>query len=57
MVFLILASFCLTGNTPHKSPNIVLITIDTLRRDHLGCYHATNTATPNLDALARRSRV
>jgi arylsulfatase len=57
IAFLILASFCLTGNTPHKSPNIVLITIDTLRRDHLGCYNAINTATPNLDALARAGAV
>ncbi len=33
-------------------PNIVLITIDTLRWDYLGCYGNTRIPTPNLDALA-----
>jgi len=32
----------------------VLVTIDTLRADHVGCYGATTEATPTLDALARR---
>src|SRR5262245_11166315 len=34
--------------------NIVMITIDTLRADHLGCYGNTRIATPNLDNLAQR---
>jgi tetratricopeptide (TPR) repeat protein len=33
-------------------PNIVLITIDTLRADHLGSYGAPPGSTPALDALA-----
>jgi arylsulfatase A-like enzyme len=33
-------------------PNIVLITIDTVRADHVGCYGATGVSTPTLDALA-----
>ncbi|MDR3677272.1 MAG: sulfatase-like hydrolase/transferase [Acidobacteriota bacterium] len=33
--------------------NVVVITIDTLRADHLGCYGDHSIATPNLDALAR----
>ena len=33
-------------------PNVVLITIDTVRADHVGCYGATNVQTPTLDALA-----
>ena len=33
-------------------PNIVLITIDTLRADHLGSYGAARGPTPALDALA-----
>jgi arylsulfatase A-like enzyme/Tfp pilus assembly protein PilF len=33
-------------------PNVILITIDTVRADHLGCYGATNVQTPTLDALA-----
>jgi arylsulfatase A-like enzyme/Flp pilus assembly protein TadD len=32
--------------------NVILITIDTVRADHLGCYGATNVQTPTLDALA-----
>ena len=38
---------------PHKlPPNVVLITIDTVRADHLGCYGYTAIQTPTLDALA-----
>src|SRR5271154_1421337 len=33
-------------------PNVILITIDTLRADHVGCYGAQNVKTPTLDALA-----
>jgi choline-sulfatase len=33
-------------------PNVLLITIDTLRADHLGCYGDRDAATPTLDALA-----
>src|SRR5262245_13953561 len=33
-------------------PNLLLITIDTLRVDHVGAYGATTGATPALDALA-----
>jgi arylsulfatase A-like enzyme/Tfp pilus assembly protein PilF len=35
-----------------KRPNLLLITIDTLRADHVGAYGATTGATPTLDALA-----
>jgi arylsulfatase A-like enzyme/Flp pilus assembly protein TadD len=35
------------------SPNVVLITIDTLRADRVGCYGYRQAQTPNLDALAR----
>ena len=33
---------------------MLLVTIDTLRADRLGCYGARNAATPVLDALAAR---
>ncbi|HTZ84770.1 MAG TPA: sulfatase-like hydrolase/transferase [Candidatus Acidoferrales bacterium] len=32
--------------------NVVLITIDTLRADHVGCYGDKEIKTPNIDALA-----
>lgn len=34
------------------APNVVVITIDTLRADHLGCYGDKQIRTPNIDALA-----
>jgi arylsulfatase A-like enzyme/Flp pilus assembly protein TadD len=33
-------------------PSVILITIDTLRADHVGCYGAQTVKTPTLDALA-----
>ncbi|MBI4300465.1 MAG: sulfatase [Chloroflexi bacterium] len=41
------------GETSSR-PNILLITIDTLRADHLGSYGNTTVKTPNLDALAQQ---
>ncbi len=32
--------------------NVVPITIDTLRADHLGCYGNSQVLTPNIDRLA-----
>jgi arylsulfatase A-like enzyme len=34
-------------------PDVVLVTIDTLRADRLGCYGASGGASPRIDALAR----
>jgi len=43
-----------SGNAtaPRSSPDIFLITIDTLRADHVGCYGYKQVETPALDALA-----
>jgi arylsulfatase A-like enzyme len=38
-------------------PNVLLITIDTLRPDHLGCLGYARRTSPHLDALARRGVV
>ncbi|UCF67240.1 MAG: sulfatase [Acidobacteriota bacterium] len=38
-----------------KPPNLVLISIDTLRADHLGCYGYPRNTSPNIDALARNA--
>ncbi|HTR65293.1 MAG TPA: sulfatase-like hydrolase/transferase, partial [Terriglobales bacterium] len=35
-----------------RAPNVILITIDTVRADHLGCYGYKDIQTPTLDALA-----
>ena len=43
------------AETAHWQPlNVVVITIDTLRADHLHCYGYPNIETPNLDELAQR---
>lgn len=39
--------------TPPRPPNAILITIDTLRADHLGVYGYVRDTSPNLDAIAR----
>jgi arylsulfatase A-like enzyme len=35
-----------------QSPNVIVLLVDTLRADALGCYGATPSPTPALDALA-----
>ncbi len=38
--------------TVSRRPNILLVAIDTLRADHLGCYGYGREVSPNLDRLA-----
>ena len=38
---------------PRDLPNIILISVDTLRPDHLGCYGYSRATSPNIDRLAR----
>jgi arylsulfatase A-like enzyme len=40
------------GPEPARDPRIVLVSIDTLRADHLGCYGYGRPTSPALDALA-----
>ncbi len=47
------ALFELRDGAP-RTPNVLLITIDTLRWDHVGAYGAGDGITPALDALAAR---
>lgn len=37
---------------PKRDVNVVLITIDTLRADHVSCYAREAVPTPNIDSLA-----
>jgi len=37
-----------------KSPNIILISIDALRADHLSCYGYHRNTSPNIDEFARQ---
>jgi arylsulfatase A-like enzyme len=40
---------------PRDIRHVVLISIDTLRADHMGCYGYSRKTTPNIDALAAES--
>jgi arylsulfatase A-like enzyme len=42
---------------PRSLPDVVLITVDTLRADHLGAYGYPKARTPHLDRLAAAGRV
>ncbi len=51
LLVLLVALGC--GPAPPRPTNVVLLTIDTLRADHLGSYGYGRDTSPNLDALAR----
>ena len=46
--------FALTANA---APNVVLLSVDTLRADFLGCYGCAWDISPNIDRLAENSLV
>jgi choline-sulfatase len=59
---LLLLAGCHSSNKEAAVPalhrlNLVLITIDTLRADRVGCYGYSKIETPNLDSVARRGVV
>jgi arylsulfatase A-like enzyme len=59
---LVIAGICLCGgrlvngaepSTANTTPNLLLITLDTVRADHLSCNGSKKVQTPHLDLLAR----
>jgi len=42
-------------SVPPERPNIVLITLDTLRADHLGCYGYPRNTSPAIDRFAAQA--
>src|SRR3989441_5862263 len=53
--FVVLTAFVLSACGQHTPrPNVLLITIDTLRADRLGCYGYTRATSPHIDRLAAR---
>jgi arylsulfatase len=57
---LLLAAGCLPDCTPTQGdtrPNLILVTVDTLRADHVGAYGNTRVRTPHLDRLANEGVV
>ncbi len=43
-----------TDAPPRRAPNVLVLTVDTLRSDRLGCYGYGRPTSPKLDALAAR---
>jgi len=41
------------GEQTAERPNILIVSIDTLRADHLGCYRYPRPVSPNIDRLSR----
>lgn len=52
LLLLILALAAVVFPATESKPNILLITIDTLRADRLGCYGYARAQTPNIDRIA-----
>jgi choline-sulfatase len=64
LLFLAFSNACSSGSKTAQEPpgvlrqprdtNVLLITVDTLRADHLSCYDKKTVSTPSIDALAAR---
>jgi choline-sulfatase len=50
---LLVAASVATGCRRAERPNVLIVTVDTLRADHVGCYGFGLAQTPAIDALAR----
>jgi arylsulfatase A-like enzyme len=51
-VMLVLFSACTPASCEEAKPNVVLLVIDALRPDHLGCYGSVRPTSPTIDNLA-----
>lgn len=51
-VFLLALALLAGGCREGQRLNVLLVTFDTTRADHIGCYGNTGIRTPNIDALA-----
>ena len=52
----VLVLLAFTGAAPAQTP-VILVSIDTLRADHLGVYGYRKIGTPNVDSLAQGGTV
>ncbi len=49
----LLGAACSDVYSADRRPNVLFVTVDTLRADHLGCYGYRRDTSPRIDALAR----
>ncbi len=52
VLFVLLCGLSLVCSREQAQLNLVIIGVDTLRRDHLGCYGYERRTSPNIDRLA-----
>lgn len=57
VIILFVLSGCGGIQATRAQPNILIVVLDALRADHVGCYGYERNTTPNLDAFARESVV
>lgn len=53
LITVAIAIFWLSSRIRINPPNILLITIDALRPDHLNCYGYKRNTSPNIDEIAK----
>jgi len=54
LLFMLCLPGCSNSNKVSCEPNVILITIDTLRADHLSCYSCARETSPYIDLLAKQ---
>jgi arylsulfatase A-like enzyme/Tfp pilus assembly protein PilF len=52
-IFVVLPVLATLSSPSFAYDNVLLISIDTLRADYLGCYGSSKVKTPNIDSLAK----
>ena len=55
LAWLLFSAAIVSCEAPDSRLNVLLIVVDTLRADRLGCYGAERETSPGMDDLARRS--
>jgi arylsulfatase A-like enzyme len=56
VLFLLISNLLLERSHENlNQPNVILISIDDLRADHLGCYGYSRDTSPNIDSFAKRN--
>lgn len=53
LLSLVIIAACLSKPGEEKRPNVILIVIDALRADHLGCYGYHRNTSPEIEKLAK----